>query len=317
MNDKARLFIVLNPVAGHVQVNAVQKIFEEKFSQHGIAYEVYQTTGHENVTDLVKEVQHRGFSTIVAVGGDGTVSEVANGLVNSDVPLGIIPLGTGNLVAQELGIPLTIDAACQLLVASDSIAYLDVMQIGQRAFVPHVSLGIYSQIIDKTTIEEKRRYGIAAYFWHALQEISEQRTWKVTISIDGQKQQVHASLIVVANIGTIGIGNLRWGTDIRPDDGEVDVCIVQARTVSDYLSAFWHLMSRQPRRSPEILYLRAREEISINVDRPIPVRLDGENFEQLNVRIDIVPRAIKVIVPPTQDGGKKIYDNYLHEPSYG
>lgn len=316
MSDKPHLFIVLNPVAGHVQADTVHKIFIETFGSNGISYDVYETTGQENVTEIVRDALNGRYSMIVAVGGDGTVSKVANGLVKHDIPLGIVPLGTGNLVARELGIPLTVEEACQLLVGNHTHALLDVMQIGQHAFVPHISLGLYSQIIDKTTVEEKRRFGMAAYFWRALQEISQQRSWTVTINVDNQKQRVYASLIIVANIGTIGIGALRWGSRIRPDDGEVDICIVQARTVGGYLSTFWHLLNGQPWRAPETLYLRAKEEVVITADRPIPVRLDGENFEQLTVRIEVVPRAIKVITPFIHDKGEKEYGNHCYEPSY-
>jgi YegS/Rv2252/BmrU family lipid kinase len=317
MSDHPHLFIVLNPVAGHVQADTVYKIFTEIFESNGIKFDVYETTGQENVTEIVREALTRNYSMIVAVGGDGTVSQVANGLVKSDIPLGIVPLGTGNLVARELRIPLTVEEACQLLVGSHTLTQLDVMQIGSRAFVPHISLGLYSQIIENTTIEEKRRFGMAAYFWQALQEISQQQSWKVTISVDNQKQRVHASLIIVANIGTIGIGALRWGNHIRPDDGEVDVCIVQARTVRGYLSTFWHLLKGQPWRAPETLYLRAKEEVVITADRPIPVRLDGENFEQLTIRIEVIPRAIKVITPLIHEEGEKVYGDHHYEPSYG
>jgi YegS/Rv2252/BmrU family lipid kinase len=316
MSDKPRLFIVLNPVAGHVQADTVYSIFTETFGRGGVDFDVYETTGQDNVTEIVKAALSRGYSMIVAVGGDGTVSEVANGLVKQDIPMGIVPLGTGNLVARELGIPLTVEEACQLLVGDHTLTQLDVMQIGHHAFVPHISLGLYSQIIDKTTIEEKRRFGMTAYFWRALQEISQQRNWRVTINVDDQKQRVYASLIIVANIGTIGIGNLRWGSHIRPDDGEVDVCIVQARTVGGYLSTFWHLLNGQPWRAPETLYLRAKEEVVITADRPIPVRLDGDNFEQLTIRINVVPRAIKVITPLIHEKGEKLYDNHRYEPNY-
>ena len=101
-----RLFFILNPVAGHYQAQNVQRVFAEIFDRQKIAYDIYETTGQENLIEIVQAALGKNYSAIVAGGGDGTVSGVASGLITSDIPLGILPLGTGNLVARELEIPL-------------------------------------------------------------------------------------------------------------------------------------------------------------------------------------------------------------------
>jgi YegS/Rv2252/BmrU family lipid kinase len=287
-------------VAGNLKFELVNEVFKEKFGQNNICYDLYKTTGEEDITAIIKEAQTKNYTMMVAVGGDGTVSEVAEGLVGSETPLGIIPLGTGNLVARELDIPLKLEEACDLLIGHNRIARLDIMQMGRQMFIPHLSLGVYSQVISDTGVEEKRRFGMAAYFWNALREIQSQRFWNFMIRVDDQEQYVRAPLIMLANIGIVGIGEARWGPDIRPDDGEIDVCIIRARRLKEYLQLFWHLLRQQPVELPKTIYLKARREILVKADRPIPVRMHGETRELGTVHIKIMPQAVKVIVSSKQ-----------------
>lgn len=295
--DTTRLFVVLNPVAGNYHADIVGRTLKERFDKNNICYDVYETTGKENLAAIVETALSDNYSMIVAGGGDGTVSEIAAGLLNSDTPLGILPLGTGNLVARELGIPLEIDDACQLLVSKNTITYLDAMQVDHQVSMPHISLGVHARLIENTSVEEKRRFGMMAYFGRALREISRRRqAWTFTIAVDDQKQYARASLILVANIGVVGIGDSRWGENIRPDDGEIDICIIRAKTATDYLSVLWYLLRRQPKPA-QITYLRAKKEITVTANRPVPVRIGGKTVEQSAIHIKVIPQSIKAIVP--------------------
>lgn len=294
--DTPRLFVVLNPVAGSYHADTVGRTFKERFDKNNICYDVYETTGKENLAAIVETALSNNYTMIVAGGGDGTVSEIATGLLNRDTPLGILPLGTGNLVARELGIPLEIDDACQLLVSKNTITHLDAMQVDHQVSIPHVSLGVHAQLIENTSVQEKRRYGMMAYFRRALQEIWRRQAWTFTITVDDQKQHARAPLIMVANISVVGIGDSRWGENIRPDDGEIDVCIIRAKTATDYLSVLWYLLRRQPKPA-EITCLRAKKEIIVAANRPVPVRIGGKTVEQSAVHIKVIPQSIKAIVP--------------------
>lgn len=104
--------------------------------------------------------------------------------------------------------------------------------------------------------------------------------------------------MIVANSRTTGRLPFRWGPGIRPDDGQVAVCVIQARTVLDDLSVAWHLLRGQERQSPHIGYVTATRSIRIEADCPLPAQADGEIVGQTPVDIEVIPGAIDVVVPP-------------------
>ena len=106
--------------------------------------------------------------------------------------------------------------------------------------------------------------------------------------------------MLVANGGVLGVPPFRWGPNIRPDDGKVDVCIVSARTALDYLGLIWHTILGQQRRDRNVRYLTAARNIAISADQPLPIQADGEIIGETPLQIDIVPNALKVIVPTTE-----------------
>ncbi len=136
---------------------------------------------------VVGQVVEAGYQRIVAAGGEGTVSAVADALAGTQVPMGILPVGTGNLLARDLQLPLELSEAAALLADPDATSRsIDAMQVNGRTYISHISLGVYSQIIRQTTPEQKRRFGRIAYIWAALKEISRYPTWRFELEVDGR-----------------------------------------------------------------------------------------------------------------------------------
>ena len=213
------------------------------------------------------------------------------------MPIGIVPLGTTNMVARELGIPLHLEEACQVLLQSQRTRQLDVMQVGKRAFLSHISLGIYARIAAQATRRAKRRFGRLVNVWYACHELWKQEIWPFTVTVDGHTHHVRTSLILVANVGAFGFANLRWGAHIVPYDGEIDVCILRAKTFAASLHALWHVLYYPSQRSSAMTYLRAKHHVVITTTHPLPVRADGEIIGQSTVQIRVRPQAVKVVIP--------------------
>ena len=123
---------------------------------------------------------------MIAAGGDGTVVGVANGLVNSPVPLGILPLGTGNDLARVLGVPLKVDEALDLLVGDHLIIEADALKVGDRYFFSNVSVGITPQVMGETKSAQKKRFGLLAYLWTMIRRSNLFQLHRYTLTIDGQ-----------------------------------------------------------------------------------------------------------------------------------
>lgn len=293
----ARLFLVLNPMAGSCDAAELKRILEQECAAAGLELEIYETTGQDSVIEIARQARQRGYRVIAAAGGDGTVSQVASALVHSDIPLGVVPVGTANLFARELNIPLEPEAACRLLVSATRRTAIDAMKAGDMAYISHVSLGVYSKIAEKTSAAAKRYFRQLAYIWNALPELLGGRSWRFTLEIDGKVQRVRASFIMIANVGGVGAGALRWGPDIKPDDGRVDICIVRGRTLRDYVLFMWHVIRHLHKQAPKTRYLYASRSIKVFTRKRLPVRGDGEIIGQSQVEIEILPGAIQVLVP--------------------
>lgn len=293
------VFVVQNPVAGTSDPAFVREEIENHLA--GRKYEIYETAKQDNVREIVKDAIRQGYRMVWAAGGDGTVAAVANGLVKGEVPLGIVPLGSGNIMAKELGIPLEVRAACDLLVGAHRTRNLDVLRVGDNYFVLAVSAGISALMIAETARGQKRRLGQLAYLLNGARIILSKSLWPFRVSVDGQPVVVRASEVIAANVGVIGYKQIRWGEQVRPDDGKVDLCRVRADSIPRLLSVLNGILSGQQDRLEELTCNSASHFIEIESRRRIPVQGDGENIGFTPVRIEVVPNSLPVIVPYTEE----------------
>jgi YegS/Rv2252/BmrU family lipid kinase len=307
----SRIFVVLNPMAGNSTAAAVRAALDRHFSVDTWEQAIYETTGDEEISDLVRAALQRGYDLVVAAGGDGTVSEVAEALVHSDVPLGIIPVGTANVLARELGVPLNLEGACALLAGEHTTNSIDGMQVGDKVFFLHIGVGIDSLMIRDTDRTAKRRFGRAAYVWTALKWLLGYQPRRFTIAVDGRRLRPRAAQVLIANGGVLGMPPFRWGPHIRPDDGRIDVCVLSARSLSDYLRVAWQVLIGHRRRSPNIRYYSAERSVIVDADRPLPIQGDGEILGETPVKVQVIPDAVALVVPPSLPQGQRSSERQL------
>src|SRR5205807_1616439 len=153
-----------------------------------------------------------------------------------------------NVLARELGIPVGLEPACRLLAGAHETKRIDAMRVGDRIFFTQIGVGVDALMIRDTKREHKRRFGRVAYLWMAFTRLIGFQPQRFLLEVDGQRSRRRASQVVLANVGTLGQSPFRWGPDIRPDDGRLDVCIVRARTALDYLRLAWNVMWGQHQR---------------------------------------------------------------------
>lgn len=293
-------FVVLNPMGGSSNPEATRAALERHFGAADAGLEIYETTGapDERIGDIVRAAVERGCQLVVAVGGDGTVSEVAGALAGGEVPLGIIPAGTANVLARELGIPVDVDAAAALLAGEHRVAQIDGMEVDGRIYVLQIGIGIESIMIRDTPREAKRRFGRLAYLWTAFSRMLGFSGRRFTVVADGERTRPRAVQVLIANGGTLGLQPLRWGPGISPQDGVANVVIVSSRTGLDYLKIVWAALLGRHRQSPNLRYLTASRSIAISSDQPLPVQADGEIIGNTPVQVRVAPGAVRVVVPP-------------------
>ncbi len=306
--EPSRALVVLNPVAGSCTPQQVREVLDATFSAHGWTYTLYETQPDDDVGAMVRGALDEGCSLVVAGGGDGTVSLVAHELAGSGVPLGVLPLGTANVLAQELGIPTDLGQAVALLLGAHRRRDLDLMRINGRHFILQIGIGLDSLMIKDTDRAAKRRFGRLAYLTTLAGKLVGYQSRRFTMSVDGQRMRPRAWQVLVANAGTLGVPPFRWGPDIFPTDGELDLCIFNVRQARDYARLLWRLITGRYTPAPNISYVRIKQHITITTERPLPVQADGEIIGETPVQIDVVPRGVTIIVPqgdapPRNDSG--------------
>jgi YegS/Rv2252/BmrU family lipid kinase len=259
-------------------------------------WDVSITREYGDATRQARKAANAGADIVVAYGGDGTVMEVVNGLVGTEVPLGILPGGTGNVLSIELDIPQTPEEAALLLVSEEGeIRQVDLGQCGESYFLLRVAVGYDAERINLTTRELRDRFGRFAYFVAGLQAIPESRAVRYLIDLDGTEHEVEGFTCLVENAGNMGIKGMSLASEVSISDGLLDIFVVRDFDFKSLTSTAASIMDRPL--DPESFRHWQASEITIATDPPQPVVGDGESWGETPIEVKVLPSAVRVIAP--------------------
>ena len=260
--------------------------------------EIYDIKTDDSIPEVVSRyVRGDKIGLVVAVGGDGTVSSVAHALVGGTVPLGIVPGGTGNLVARELGIPLGTAEAVALVTGAHGLRKIDAMMIAGRTYLLNAGVGVNAEVIDETSRLGKSLFGRTAYVGTAVWKVLQAKPQRLEIDIDGVANTYDATDVLISNCGTLARVLHPNCPTILADDGLVDVCIVCMKEAIEY-PWYYFLRSLFPQHVNRIVHeLSARRNVTIRSETPMSVQADGDIIGTTPVAVDVRPNALSVIVP--------------------
>lgn len=298
-NEKTlKTYVVHNPVSGTSDAEAVHDMITQALGERGVPYEIYQTTGKEDIHDVVKKAIQKGFQRFVAVGGDGTIQGVASGLVHTDLPLVMIPTGTVNALARELDIPFALDDSVRWWMDSAEQRVIDVIEANGRYYLLNVSVGTAASIMKNVKREDIHRFGVLPYIREALRRMNVP-LFRFRVTIDGRTTVVRASEIFIANSGVLlGLEALRLDPDANLDNGKLSVCRARLQSVFDYVKMAFKIAVQSASETEELNCEDAMREVRVEADRRVPVQGDGELIGNTPVTVKLIPRALNVIVPP-------------------
>jgi diacylglycerol kinase (ATP) len=291
-----KVFVVLNPAAGKNSREPILEAINRYFASSPINYEIYETTKGDKPGDIVRTRLKDKFDLVVAAGGDGTVSAVIDGLVGTSVPLGIVPAGTGNMIARELNVPLEIEDAFTLIAGTNRLRKIDAMRIGKRVYILNASLGISASIINDTTRQNKSRFGRLAYVWTAIPKIFALRRRYLSVAVDGNSLKYRAAEVEILNCGILANVLYPQGPDIRIDDGHLDVWIMSSKTLLDYPRYLFQMITRRPSKQLSH-FINSEKSVSIRSKIPLPVQADGDIIGTTPIELEVLPGALTVLVP--------------------
>jgi diacylglycerol kinase family enzyme len=232
---------------------------------------------------------------VVAAGGDGTVAAVATALGDSDVPLGIVPAGSTNVIAREQRIPMRPDHAARLVFGPHAYRRMDAGVCGDRRFLHMAGAGIDSRLFLATDSVAKRKRGWMAYLVPAMRSLAAPPS-RFHIESDEVTLEVMSPLVLVANGTSILKPFLPTFRDIHPDDGWLDVIILTATSPLPMAKALGRFVTRTLDRSAYVTRIRTRH-VRIDSEPALPVELDGDVVMQTPAEFAIAPGALRLIVP--------------------
>ena len=262
-----------------------------------VTVETTGATGHGE--RLARAAAESGVGVLIAHGGDGTVMDVAAALVGTALPLGLLPGGTGNVLAGNLGISRSFTAAADTIAAGITRT-IDVGRLttaaGSRYFVVNCAAGFAADLMAGTEQHHKRRFGVAAYVVRAAVMAASLVRAATRIDVDGVRHEGRAATVIVANCRHLVPGLLPLAGRIAPDDGLLDVVVLDAASYAGAMRLVWRMLQRRPDADSGITFYRGRT-IRVSCEPSLPVEADGEPLGATPMTVEVIPRALTVFVP--------------------
>jgi YegS/Rv2252/BmrU family lipid kinase len=294
--------LIFNPIAGKSDPDqdllTIQTLLEPE-----IDLDIRLTTPDVDANQLAYEAIERGVHMIIASGGDGTLSAAAEALVGTKIPLGVISRGTANAFASALGIPDTIEAACQTILQGTT-KVVDAAQCNGKPMVLLVGVGFEAEVVEKADRESKNRFGMLAYILAGVQQLREFETFEAKIETDEKVVTVTAAAVTIANAAPPTSILAQGPAGIVYDDGLLDLTVVAPQNRAGAIASAYHLLQSAVRgdaaERDDIGYLRARR-IRVTTDPPQKVVVDGEIMGTMSIEVECIPGGLTILVPMTEE----------------
>lgn len=290
-----RLCLIVNPKAGQAKPENALPHLRELLSAWTSDLTIHTTDARGAGERIARGIGPGEFDGIVAAGGDGTINEVLNGLADH-TPLGILPLGTANVLARELKIPVDdLPAACAI-IRDCPPRPIDLGLCSGRRFSLMAGIGFDAESVREVPPNVKDLIGAPAYVLGALRAFSQlSHPMRYRLRVDGRRRVARGMMLVAANAASYA-GPFRIATEAAIDDGCLDLCLFRERTRLELIGQLALVLLGRQRDDPHFTYQRART-IRVECRPPASVQLDGDYFGRTPVEISILPSAIRVCRP--------------------
>ncbi len=281
--------VILNPAADS------ERALRKRAQVESLARDcvVCATTRTGEAELMARRGVEEGFEKIVAAGGDGTINEVVNGLADTGVTLGLLPIGTMNVFATELGLPIHDLEFCWRIITGDSTRSVDLPKANQKFFVQLAGVGLDAQVVKETSSQLKRNFGPLSYLISAAQ-IAARHPPKLFIQSEDASID-EGSFVLVGN-GRLYGGRFPFFKHAVIDDGLLDVIVFKRLGYLEIIKYLQDVIFSSDIRVPEIEYFQTRR-LRVESDQSVPVELDGELVGNCPVDFSLQERSLRVLVP--------------------
>lgn len=298
-----RALLITNPFAARADARAVTAILKI-LGRGGWNVDLRTITGPGEARRIAEESLGEGFDVLVSHGGDGTAMQVAGGIAGSGIALGVVPGGTGNVLAGNLRLPRTTTGAARALLGARAHAIdLGVVQRsdGAHYFAVTAGTGYDAQVMAGTGRQEKRRWKLGAYIARAALSLPTVRSVPHRVIVDETPTDIRAAMLLVLNCGRLPPGFLNLRETLAPDDGWLDVVALDADGALQSVQAVLEMLFRSNGGSKlkRVWWARGRSvRVEVPEGMPRPVQLDGEVTGTTPFEARLLPGALSVLVGP-------------------
>lgn len=292
--------LIFNPVAG--QGNSDQDLeLIKSILQPAIALDIQITTAEIGAGELAKKAVERGATALIASGGDGTISAVAEALIGKNIPFGIIPRGTANGFANAVGLPIEIAPACETILAGNTRT-VDAALCNGMPMLLLAGIGFEAETVNLAGRESKNWLGILAYVTAGIEQLGKMEQFDAEIETEDKIIKVSAAAVTVANAAPPTSILAQGAAGVIFNDGLLDLTIVAAKTKTNAIAASFELLTAALRgeavNHPDIGYMRAKR-FKITTNPPQRVVLDGEVIEPTSIEVECIPNGLLIFAPQT------------------
>ncbi len=306
---KRSIHVVVNPASG--QSEPILYTLNKVFNECDFDWDISLTKKAGDAARQARAAVKQGADIVAAYGGDGTVAEVASGLVGSGAPLAIFPGGTANVMSVELGIPADLESAARAACdPNSSVRKVDAGMVNDHFFLLRVGIGFEAAMVENADRELKDRYGVFAYLWSALQNLRQPEISHYSLTLDGKEVEIEGLTCLIANSGNMGQAGMNLIPDIDISDGLLDVILVQSaslRSLFEVVGAVSGLKQVADDSAAPVNAVAAGEpgqltrwrvkEVRVQQTPEQVVQYDGEVLGKGAVSARVLPGAVSVIVP--------------------
>ncbi len=293
MSNPSKLLFVLNPISGDIEKEELEEELDSICQECAYQLMVYRTTGENDKAHIKELLEKEKFDAVYAIGGDGTVNLVASVLIGTDVPLGIIPLGSGNGLSKDLGIPQDTEEALQL-IKTHVVRNIDTIDLNGHPSIHLSDLGFNALVVKKFSEGEKR--GPGAYAWIALQEFINYEPKTYRIETDCETFEGEAFMVTIANANAFG-SNANINPNGILNDGKFEICIIEPFPKAAGIGIMYKLYTESIDDSVYTRRFSCSSAIVHNLEHEV-VHIDGEPVEVDEIiAVRMHPKSLKVILP--------------------
>jgi YegS/Rv2252/BmrU family lipid kinase len=298
MADYSKAILFFNPKSGNSNVGHPRELIQAHFSKHDISLEtIIVPKPHNELEEIINSAIDEGIRLFLAAGGDGTVSMVGTHLVGKDIPIGIIPMGTGNLLSKAMRIPQKPDQALELITSAEhEHAKIDTFKMDGRFFLLNVSIGVSPNIMKSVDSQQKQQFGFFAYLINFIQQLLGLQLHRVSIECDDKQYSYMASEILITNIGTAGVEPLTWSEDILLNDGSLDLLVFRARNFRDIISLLISIFTKKGKMNPVVKFLKVNQYCKIDAQTPLHTQADGDVVGTTPFEVMVYPSSLSILV---------------------